>query len=359
MMKVLKKLSYEPDYAVAPGETLKETIESLNMTQKELATRTGLTEQTIIRIFKGEQPITYETANKLELVTGVPARFWNNLESNYREQLAKIEEKAKLEKEIKWLDTIEYKELVKRKIIENSKDKYLILKQVFTFFGVSSVDAWKNIWKKPEVAAKRSHAFETNQGSASIWIRIGEIEANKINCEPFNREKFKDALIKIRRLTTENIETSIPKMQKLCSASGVALVLVPEMKKVPWSGASKWLNSEIALIILNLRGKSEDKFWFSFFHEAGHILNDNKGRLYIADNSNDPEELKANQFAADFLIPAKYNKLIAALNSKKQITDLAHELGISPGIVAGRFHYLTGNYRQFNDLINTFKWKNL
>lgn len=96
-MKALKKLSFKPDYAVAPGETLKDTIESLNMTQKELATRTGLTEQMIIRIFKGDQPITYETANKLELVTGVPARFWNNLESNYREQLAKIEEKIKLE----------------------------------------------------------------------------------------------------------------------------------------------------------------------------------------------------------------------------------------------------------------------
>lgn len=94
-MKALKRFEYEPNYAITPGETLKETIESLNMTQKELAIRTGLTEQTIIRIFKGEQPITYETANKLELVTGVPARFWNNLESNYREQLAKIEEKVK------------------------------------------------------------------------------------------------------------------------------------------------------------------------------------------------------------------------------------------------------------------------
>lgn len=356
-MKALKRFEYEPDCAIAPGETLKETIESLNMTQKELAIRTGLTEQTIIRIFKGEQPITYETANKLELVTGVPARFWNNLESNYREQLAKIEEKIKLEKEIKWLDTIEYKELIKRKIIEKTEDKYLLLKQILAFFGVSSVDAWKNIWTNPAVAAKRSHAFETNQGSASIWIRIGEIEANKIKCDPFNKEKFKDALKKIKKLTIENIETSIPKVQELCSKSGVALALVPEMKKVPWSGASKWFNSEKALIILNLRGKTEDKFWFSFFHEAGHILNDNKGRLYIADNSNDPEELKANQFAADFLIPAKYNKLIAALNSKKQITDLANELEISPGIVAGRFHYLTGNYKQFNDLIKAFKWK--
>ena len=356
-MKALKRFAYEPDYAVAPGETLKETMESLNMTQKELAVRTGLTEQTIIRIFKGEQPITYETANKLELVTGVPARFWNNLESNYREQLAKIEEKAKLEKEIKWLDTIEYKELVKRKIIEKTEDKYLLLKQILAFFGVSSVDAWKNMWTDPAVAAKRSHAFETNQGAASIWIRIGEIEANKIKCDPFNKEKFKDALKKIKKLTTEDIETSIPEVQKLCSESGVAIALVPEIKKVPWSGASKWLNSEKALIILNLRGKTEDKFWFSFFHEAGHILNDNKSRLYIADNSDDPVEIKADKFAADFLIPEKFNKDIQNYTQKTQVQYLANELGISPGIVVGRFHYLTKKWNLFNDLVKSFVWK--
>jgi addiction module HigA family antidote len=355
-MKATKRYSYDPDYAVVPGETLKETMESLDMTQKDLAVRTGLTEQTIIRIFKGEQPITYETANRMELVTGVPARFWNNLESNYREQLAKIHEKEKLEKDIKWLKTIEYKELIKREIIENHSDKYLVLKQVLAFFGVSSVDAWEKIWTNPAVAAKRSHAFETKLGAASIWIRIGEIEANRIECEPFKKEKFKVAIKEIRDLIRKNIETSVPKMKKLCAQSGVALVLVPEMKKVPWSGASKWLNSEKALIVLNLRGKSEDKFWFSFFHEAGHVLNDNKTGLYIADNSKDPVEERADRFAADFLIPRKYNRIIKELRTKKQVEDFARLIGVSPGIVVGRFHHLTKKWHLFNDLVKSFQW---
>ena len=89
-MKAKKMYSFEPDYAVAPGETLLEVMSSLEMTQKDLARRLDLTEQTLIRIFKGEQPISYATANRLELVTRVPARFWNNLEALYREQLAKL-----------------------------------------------------------------------------------------------------------------------------------------------------------------------------------------------------------------------------------------------------------------------------
>jgi len=88
--KSKRTYKYAPDYAVAPGETLREVIEGLSMTQKELATRTELTEQTIIRILKGEQPITFETANKLEVVTGIPVRMWNSLEMRYREQLSKI-----------------------------------------------------------------------------------------------------------------------------------------------------------------------------------------------------------------------------------------------------------------------------
>ena len=86
MLRAKKRYGFEPDYAIPPGETLKEVMESLDMTQKELAVRTVLTVQSLNRIFKGDQPITYETANKLELTTGVPARMWNNLEAQYREQ---------------------------------------------------------------------------------------------------------------------------------------------------------------------------------------------------------------------------------------------------------------------------------
>ena len=42
------------DYAVPPGRTLREVIAGQNMSQKELAARADLTEQTIVRILKGE-----------------------------------------------------------------------------------------------------------------------------------------------------------------------------------------------------------------------------------------------------------------------------------------------------------------
>ena len=102
-MKETKKYGFDPDYAIPPGETLKELMESLEMSQKELSRRTGLTVQSLNRIIKGQQPITYDTANIFELVTNVPAKMWNNLEANYREQLSKIKELERLEENIIWL----------------------------------------------------------------------------------------------------------------------------------------------------------------------------------------------------------------------------------------------------------------
>jgi HTH-type transcriptional regulator/antitoxin HigA len=357
MLTAKRKYGFQPDYAIPPGETLKEVMESLNMSQKELAIRTGLTAQSFNRIFKGNQPISYETANKLELATGVPAGMWNNLEAQYREQLAKIKERAALAADLDWLRSIPVSELVQRGAVEAAKDKVVQLREVLKFFGVSSVSAYRDIWAKPAVAARRSQCFETRPGAASVWIRLGEIEAQKIECQPFQKAKFFAAVKSIRQLTIETPEIFIPKMIQACSSAGVALALVPEMKKVPWHGATKWLSPSKAMILLNLRGKSEDQFWFSFFHEAGHVLYDSKKDLYINDGkSKDSIELRSDEFSAEILIASSYNAQISILRAKVDIVRLADELQISPGIVVGRFQRLTEKWRLFNGLRRKFVW---
>jgi Plasmid maintenance system antidote protein len=357
MLKAKKQYGFDPDYAIPPGETLKEVMESLDMTQKELSVRTGLTVQTLNRISKGEQPITYETANKLELTTGIPARMWNNMESQYREQLTKTREREQLESDLDWLKTIPTRELIKRNAIAHQKEKSLLLRETLKLYGVSSVSAWKDIWEKPGVAARRSHCFETCPGPASAWLRLGEIEAYQIDCKPFDKNKFSMAVNAIRQFTVKAPDEFIPEMRILCSKAGVALSLIPEMKKVPWNGATRWLSASKAMILLNLRGKMEDQFWFSFFHEAGHILYDSKKDVYINDGSlDDPRELNANKFAAETLIPHDREQEIIHLRSHAEVKQIAHELGISSGIVVGRFQHLTRKWNQFNNLKHKFEW---
>ena len=86
-------LPYDPDYAVAPGETLKETLIALGMGRLFLAMITGINCDTIDRIIKGDEPITEGLAKSLESGTGVPSVLWMNLERQYRAQLEKINSK--------------------------------------------------------------------------------------------------------------------------------------------------------------------------------------------------------------------------------------------------------------------------
>ena len=91
------------------------------------------------------------------------------------------------------------------------------------------------------------------------------------------------------------------------------------------------------MIGLNLRGKSNDRFWFTFFHEAGHILNDSKKETYIdVEYGEDPREENANQFAANVLIPPGHYSRAAPTEKLQGSLAFARSIGIAPGIVVGR-----------------------
>lgn len=352
---------FAPDYAVPPGETLLETIQHLGIDQRELSERTRISTKHISEIINGKAPISCETAILLEMVTGVPARFWNNLESNYREKIARIAQRDRLREDLIWLSTIPHQELMRRGAIRQTSDKLELLEQVLSFFGVVSVTAWETGWSSPKFAFRKSLIFKGKPGAMASWLRLGEIESNKIECGPFDEEKFRHAVAQIRSLTTAQPKDFIPLMTKLCGDAGVALVFVKEIKNAPVSGAAKWISKDKAMICLNLRGKRNDRFWFTFFHEAGHILGDSKKETFIdVDYAEDIHEKKANQFAADILIPERSAKRLRHLSTERQVMRFASELGIAPGIVVGRMQR-EGliQYWKFDSLKTKIDWDDL
>jgi addiction module HigA family antidote len=349
---------FEPDFAVPPGETLSEVIESLSMTKKELAKRSGLTEQTIIRVIKGDQPITFETALKLEMVTGVKARFWNNLEMNYREQLSRIKQNREMGLGEKWLKNIPLVELKARDILPQTNDSASLVRESLRFYGVAGVDAWKKMWDDPNVPAGRSDYSDLHLGSFSAWIRVGEHNAKEIVCEPFDVDRFRQVLSHLRGMTTLSQGIFLDEMRTVCADVGVALSFTRPFKDVPYRGAVKWLSSNKVLILLTLREMSEEEFWLTYFRAAYHVLHGGKKRLYIIDGDcKDSEEQKAERFAENLLIPHKYDALIAELATVTELTDLASRWAISPGIVAQRYRSITKNWSHFKDLTKMYTFE--
>lgn len=354
---ITTRYPHEPDYAVPPGATLAETLDAIGMDQRELARRADLAEKTVSQIINGHAPITHETAIKLERVTGVPARMWNNLETAYQERGARIEDRIRLEENLGWLKTIPLKELIERRLVEPVKDKVAQLQAVLAFFGVNSPAEWEKQYLQACPAYRKSDCFRSRPGATSAWLRIGQLRATAIEAEPYDANRFRKALVEARQLTTESPEVFGPKLKELCRQAGVVLVFVKEIKGCPVSGATRWLTPTRPLIQMTLRYKTHDHFWFTFFHEAGHILHDSKKEVFLEDNNQDAAaEERANQFARDLLIPPSEAVALPALKSKADVVRFAKRICIAPGIVVGRLHHDGMPHAYMNDLKEHFSW---
>jgi HTH-type transcriptional regulator/antitoxin HigA len=330
------ELRYEPSQATPAGASLRATLTKLGMTQADLAARTGLSLKHINQVVQGVAPLTHETALLLEKVTGVPARVWNALEAHYRDRLARTEDRRKLENDAQWLKQIPVKELVNRGYLPKVTDRGAILSEVCRFFGVANKDAWETVWRSPLAAFRKSPTIESEAGAVAAWLRVGELEANSIQCAPFDARKFRETLHEIRSLTTADPEEFEPRLKKLCANAGVAVVFVPEIKGTRCWGATRWLTPTKALIQLSLRYKSDDHLWFSFFHEAAHLLLHSKKETFIStDRFTDTAEKEADSFAASYLIPRHYDSRLKEM-SLGDVREFAAQLGIAPGVVVGR-----------------------
>lgn len=366
-MNNITENQYTPDYVSPPGETLLEILESRGMSQTELAIRTGRTKKHINSIIKEKSPITQEMALQLERVLDVPSSFWNNREQQYQESLARKNEQKNLKKDITWLKKFPIKAMVAMGWIHSCRNQIEQIKEVIKFFGVAAPTQWEDWWNYSQQAAFReSPTFQSDPGAVAAWLRKGTLEAQNISCAPYNANDFRNALQKIRLLTIEPPEIFQPKMVNLCAAAGVAVVFVPELPKLRISGATKWLTHNKALIQLSLRYKKDDHFWFTFFHEAGHILKHGKTDVFLEDEKPDDnkKEKEANKFAADILIPPAKYRYFLSLNrnkymSKKAIKEFAFEIEVSPGIIVGRLqHDEIIPHSNCNGLKQTFVWSN-
>ncbi|WP_347332587.1 HigA family addiction module antitoxin [Marinimicrobium locisalis] len=352
---------FQPDYAISPGEILSDELELRGMSQTELAKRTGLTPKHLISLMKAKATITSETAIKLERALGMPAQYWLNLESNYQEIQARQAEEAQLEADLSWLKKVPVNAMAKLNWLEKHKDKKQQLVEVLRFFGIASVDQWDDMWPKLNVAYRQNQTHEVFPEAVSAWLRQGELEAARISCQAYDRNTFREALDEIRAYTLHGPEDFVPALTELCAKAGVAVVFVPSLPKTGVSGATRWLNKDKAIIQLSLRYRSDDHLWFTFFHEAGHILLHGKKELFLegANGLDQEKEHEANQFAESELIPkAAFKEFTRKGNfNKASITAFAREVGISPGVVVGQLqHKRLLDVRFCNDLKRRFKW---
>jgi HTH-type transcriptional regulator/antitoxin HigA len=343
-----QELSFTSQWVSPPGDSITDAIEERDWTQAQLAERLGYTEKHVSLLINAKVPITEESAQKLSRVIGSTPEFWLRREAQYRAQLVHIEERDRLQSWIPWLDRLPVKDLMKQGAIAkrrlDAKNKPEIVKELLQLFGVASPDNWETCYEQKQVAFRRTRKEQSNVGAISAWLRLGEIEAEKADVPKYNRAKFEKAVQEIRKLTVLSQAEFMPQMQQLCNEAGVILAIVPAISCAYTSGVARWLNSHRALIQLSLYGKQNDRFWFTFFHEAAHILLHDKKDIFLDDSGNGDrldsrQEDEANAWAREFLIPSEYDAELYTLRSREDVIGFAERLGIHAGIVVGRLQY--------------------
>ncbi len=363
-----KDYKIKKEFLSPPGDTIQETIDNLGMNQNELAERLGKNIKNVNQIIKGKEPITSDTAIALEKVLGVPADFWLERERQYRRELTEIMFDEYLEQCKEWIKDFPTSVMAKLGWIPKADDSIELIKVVLRYFSIASPEQWEQIYiKDAKSVAFRMSLKHTNEPQAiSAWLRKGEIDARELKLKEFSKDTFKNALDEIKSISYKQPGNFKERLQEICSESGVALVYTPNLPKATISGAARWIfDTTIPLIQLSGRYKSNDHFWFTFFHEAGHILLHGKKDIFLEEvegaKLDEAKEEEADMFARKILLEnAEYDELTRHFNiTKEVILKFSKRVKTHPGVIVGRLqHDGFLSHSKFNELkkkINLFE----
>ena len=183
-------------------------------------------------------------------------------------------------------------------------------------------------------------------------MRIGEIKAAEINCRAFEKQALLARLNDLRGLTREpNPSVWFHRLREIGQEVGVAIVLEPEIPGARIVGAARWITHEKALVQLSLRHRWSDIFWFTFFHELGHLILHSKKDVFINDpGPHSGAEAEADAFAGQLLIPHRFESHLSDLQTDADVRKFAAEIGVGADIVVGRLQFETMPLYEGNDL---------
>lgn len=359
MMEKLNGLSL--DLIIHPGETIKELLEEKEMTQEELAIRTEYSAKHVSEVISGKKDISSKFANALEYVFGIPTEFWINLQGNYDKEILELKKINNI-KEEEFNILTELKDIVKycetSGIIKNGLNRPLTLLSMRKFLNVNNLMSIPNL-PLQQVAFRGSKKIKVNINVLYAWKKICEYLTDKI----IITNKFvKDNLIKkyeeIKSTMFLEPNEMVIELKKIFSECGIAFEIVHNFAGAPVQGYIQKRKDKIVLC-MTIRQSFSDIFWFTLFHEIGHLLNEDFSNQYIDYSFIESEiEKKADLFARNVLISDDaYKNFIK--NGKfdiDTISKFAKSQNVKPGIVIGRIQNELNDYTFMASYRERYKW---
>ncbi|NUM72002.1 MAG: HigA family addiction module antidote protein [Ignavibacteriaceae bacterium] len=343
------KNEYFPDTLTHPGVDLAEKLEEIGMGSKEFAIRTDKPEKTISAIINGKSSITPEMAVRFETVLKIPANYWLNSQKKYDEIIARAQRQRELSSCVSWLKKFPIKDLIELGWIPKFTNPYEGVEALFDFFAVSNETAWKDYYLESKLKTdfRISLTREKNPFALSAWLRKGELEAKARKTEKYSESKLKKSLPILKSVMVSEEADFDVQIQNICGSAGLRVIYLPSIKGSCVNGATRWIDGS-PLIQLSDRFKRYDIFWFTLFHEIGHILLHGKKDIFIESDEkiqSEPslayKEEEADDFACDQLFSKKDETEFIRIGKYDQnsIIKFAKTKETHPSIIVGRLHH--------------------
>lgn len=358
-----EEATFLPNWLSPPGDTIADIMTAQGMSRAEFARRMSTPEDVAEGLTTGATLIDGSLAECLHHVLGPSADFWMRRESQYRADAIRLAAQDQLMTDREWVQHLPVRDMVKFGWIEPSNGFSDRLNACLRFFDVPNVASWHERYRETlsAVAFRTSLAYSSHMGAVSAWLHWAELRSREIDYATWNAVKFQNNLSLMRTLTRRK-EPSVflPALTKMCAECGVALVVAPAPTGCRASGATRFLTPQKALIVLSFRYRSDDQFWFTFFHEAGHLILHGADALFLEDGSDvtADEEAEANEFAARTLLPMALMPALLQLRPQaREIIRFAVKAGVSPGVIVGQLQYLGRIGRdRLNSLKRRYRW---
>ena len=337
-----KKTGISLDLLIHPGETIADVLEERGMTQVDLATLTGMTPAYVNQVINGKKSISSKFALALEYAFGVPVSFWLNLQTNYDAERLELDKKSTVTEE-ELMITHEIKEVVKflrengkLRLSEKAKELVLSLREILR---VSNLANLKNM--ASDGAFRMSARLPVNPYIMGAWLRLCQLQGERNDVDTkFDIERL-DALIDgIKGIMCDRRQKVYPMLKTLMAQYGIDFSIVKNFKGAPVQGYISRKSNDTYQMVLTIRGAFADIFWFSLFHELGHIYNGDVGTntKFIDYDRESDTEIKADAFASNRLINERaYGEFVREDDfSLPKIKELAQQHKVMPYIVIGR-----------------------
>lgn len=323
-----------------PGEVLKEEIKKANISQRELAYRTGYSEKHISTILSGEKSISPDFAKRLEYVFGYGASIWLDLQQNYdlslvnEKEISSISVKEKeIYREVKDIVTEleNNKAIVKGKTIE---DKILNIRKLLHVSSLNDLDNLKNLLGIP-LLRKNKDISPTYLFLMCEYVK--QIDKNNLK-NKLNKSKIRDNLFRFKSLMFLDYEILIDELNKILNEAGVYINVIENFPIYKPCGLIKKAKYGSYSIFINSKDVLASVFWFNFYHLIDILLTQDIDSYYFDLVKDKKEVTKGSNFIKDILINREaYKKFIQKNDfSLKTIYEFAEYNDVKPFIVIAR-----------------------